>query len=293
MTLTLSDILFPLKALLKAMQRFNNKNGWVYCSHMAMSLLMALFPFILFIISLAGFLSQNIPVSDVNNLIFGAWPDAIARPIEAEVRSVVEGASTSLLTFGGLFAIYFASNGIDAIRLAMTSGYRETDPRPFYKTRLIAIAFVVVGALVVVVSAAMQLALPIYLEFFQKTFPIAAFDNLSVGGLRFANWLLTGLFLVGMVTAFHMWLPGHRIPLRQALPGVALTIFLWVAGGRVFAYYLSHFATYGATYAGLAGVIATLIFLYFMAAILIVGAEFNGILIAREKEKQQEDAGED
>ena len=266
-------------ALWQAFQRFNAMNGLVYCSHLAMSLLMALFPFILFILSLAAFLSQNVPVSDVNDLIFGAWPEEISKPITTEVRSVVEGASTGLLTFGGLFALYFASNGVDAIRLAMTGAYREVDPRPFWKTRLMAIVFVVAGAMVVMAAVTLELALPIYLHFFQEKFPVPILQGVDPDGLRVLNSVVTVIVLFCAVAACHKWLPGHRMRLKRVLPGVFLTMALWAIGGTVFGYYITHFATYSATYAGLAGVIATLIFLYVMAAILIVGAEFNGVLI--------------
>ena len=65
----------------------------------------------------------------------------------------------------------------------------------------------------------------------------------------------------------------------QILPGVALTLRLWAAGGWGFSVYIAQFATYSATYAGLAGAMAALIFMYLCAAILIFGAEFNGALM--------------
>ncbi|WP_121063536.1 YihY/virulence factor BrkB family protein [Chachezhania antarctica] len=281
-----SDVIFWLWAFWQAFLRFNATNGLVFCSHLAMSLLLALFPFILFIVSLAAFLSQNIPVSGVNALIFGAWPEEIAEPLTTEVRSVVEGASPGLLTFGGLVAIYFASNGVDAIRLAMTGAYREVDPRPFWKTRLMAILFVIMGAVAVMAAVTLELALPIYLKFFQEDFPVQMLGWVKPEYLRVMNSVMTVIVLFLAVSAFHKWLPGHRIRLQQILPGVVLTLVLWAIGGTVFGYYIAHFATYNATYAGLAGVIATLIFLYVMAAILIVGAEFNGVLL-KEKWKAQ------
>ena len=57
-----------------------------------------------------------------------------------------------------------------------------------------------------------------------------------------------------------------------------VTLLLWWAAGTGFALYVSSFASYSATYAGLAGAMAALIFLYLNAAILILGAEINGVL---------------
>ncbi|MFC3118098.1 YhjD/YihY/BrkB family envelope integrity protein [Jhaorihella thermophila] len=58
-----------------------------------------------------------------------------------------------------------------------------------------------------------------------------------------------------------------------------MTILGWMAAGRAFSWYVAAFGSYSATYAGLAGAMAALIFLYLISAILILGAEFNGALI--------------
>ncbi len=82
-----------------------------------------------------------------------------------------------------------------------------------------------------------------------------------------------------MVLVAHLILPTGRHKLRQILPGVVLTLALWAAGGWGFSVYIAQFASYSATYAGLAGAMAALIFLYLCAAILILGAEYNGALM--------------
>ncbi len=69
-------------------------------------------------------------------------------------------------------------------------------------------------------------------------------------------------------------------PLGEVMPGVILTLILWGLTGYGFAYYLENLANYSVTYAGLAGLMAALIFLNLMAAIFILGAEFNARLKA-------------
>ena len=86
--------------------------------------------------------------------------------------------------------------------------------------------------------------------------------------------------LIFVVFACHRWLPGRRRPLARIWPGIILTLGLWLLAARLFSSYLSSVAIYSLTYAGLAGVMTALIFLYLMAVILILGAEYNS---AREK----------
>jgi len=273
-----------VQALWAGVKRFNNNAGWVLSSHVAMSMMLALFPFILFVVALAGAISRDVDINELIELVFGAWPPSIADPIVKEIRAVIDGGSLRLMTFGGLLALYFASNGVEAVRIAITQAYRDYDPRPFWKTRPLAILYVLIGGAGLLVALTASYLLPIYLHLVEDALPV-----------EFPTWLgnsamqtvITLSVLVIGVTGCHVLLPGLRHKIREVWPGVVLTLLLWIAAVRGFSLYLSYFNNYSATYAGLAGAMAALIFLYLMAAILILGAEFNGALI-RQKRKQSE-----
>lgn len=49
------------RALMRTVSRFNDRGGWVMSSHVAMSMMLALFPFLLFIVALAGEISGGVP----------------------------------------------------------------------------------------------------------------------------------------------------------------------------------------------------------------------------------------
>lgn len=264
-----------VRALMAAVRRFNRKGGWVMSSHVAMSMLLALFPFILFVVALAGALTSDVDVDDLIELVFGSWPDEIAAPITTEVRNVLLSRPEGLLTLGAALTVVFASNGVDAVRKAMTRAYRGDDPRPFWKQRLLCLVFVLVGAVVVVAAALFGVFAPLYFRFISDTAP-------ALYGMMFANATLRTVFtmtlLVLAVTACHVWLPGYKRPAAQIWPGVILTVVCWFFATEGFAIYVSRFASYSATYAGLAGAMSALMFLYLMSAILILGAELNGAL---------------
>jgi len=267
-------------AILAAARRFNHKQGWVLSSHIAMSMMLALFPFVLFTVALAGaiagVLSQDVKLEDMVDLVFGAWPQAVAEPIVNELYAVLAASNSKLMTFGGIFALYFASNGVDAVRLAMVQAYRDDDPRPFWKSRLLCLTFVILGGAGIMATAFFEFLLPLLARYLSEFFPQVAFGLGWESGL---NGLLVALMPLAAVLACHIWLPGHVHKLRHILPGALLTVVLWWGASWGFSVYVSGFARYSTTYAGLAGAMAALIFLYLNAAILIFGAEFNGALI--------------
>lgn len=262
----------------ETMARFGARGGWMISSHVAMSSMMALFPFLIFLVALAGELASGVADDDLLDLIFGTWPEEIAAPIETELRAVLAQNSGQLMTWGGVFTLFFASNGVNAIRAAMVRAYRGPDPRPFWLQRLICLAFVIAGGIAVLGIAALGLAIPAYLSVIGEALP-----GLYTGAFMrsVAPYLVTVLLLVGGITACHMWLPPHRRPMAALWPGILLTLALGFVAAQGFAIYVSRFASYSATYAGLAGAMSSLIFLYLMSAILLLGAELNGTLETR------------
>ncbi len=66
--------------------------------------------------------------------------------------------------------------------------------------------------------------------------------------------------------------------MRVVLPGIAMTMALWLPAGQACSFYLEWFQSYCVTHEGLSGVMATLVVMYVMAAIIVLGAEFNGRL---------------
>ncbi|NOC82452.1 YihY/virulence factor BrkB family protein [Ruegeria sp. HKCCD6428] len=266
----------PVQALWLSISRFSRKNGFVMSSHVAMSLMMALFPFVLFTVALAGALSQGYVTDELIDLIFGAWPKDVADPIVAELRAVLAGSGSGVITLGGLLAIYFASNGVAAVRAAMNQAYHDEDSWPFWKTRLLCLVLVILGGSAILIIAAVEVVLPVYTKLVAEHTEVAVANWFSVDRLR---WTFTVAVPAGTVLLAHLVLPTRRHSLMQILPGVLLTLALWAAGGWAFSIYISQFATYSATYAGLAGAMAALIFLYLYSAILILGAEYNGAMI--------------
>ncbi len=265
-----------IKALFLAFRRFSEKNGFVMSSHVAMSMMMALFPFVLFTVALAGTLSQGYVTDELIDLIFGAWPQDVAGPIVSELRAVLQGSSSGVITIGGLLAVYFASNGVAAVRAAMNQAYHDRDSWPFWKTRLLCIVLVILGGAAILIVAAVEVVLPVYTTLVSEHTDVDVSTWLSVDRLR---WTFTVAVPVATILLAHLVLPTRRHRVMQILPGVVLTLLLLGGGGWAFSIYIAQFASYSATYAGLAGAMAALIFLYLCAAILILGAEYNGALM--------------
>lgn len=263
-----------------ALSHFNDDDGWAMASHVALTALMAVFPFIIFVGTLAAFIGDAGLADRVADLIFNAWPPEVAKPIAEQVHLVLSVHRGGLLTISALITIYLASNGVEAVRTALNRAYRVSETRSFLFLRAQSILFVVIGAVSSLVLAFLGVLGPLIIDRL-----IAAFPQLAPFEARFtyASLAVTGLVLIVALVAAHLWLPANRPPALRLWPGIVVTLTSWLIAAMIFGMYLRRFADYVATYAGLASVVTAMFFLYLVAVLMIFGAEFNAAL-ARQRE---------
>ena len=264
----------------RAALTFNAADGWAIASHVALSALMAIFPFLIFLTAIAAFFDLSALSATVVALIFESVPARIAAPIAGEVKNVLLVPRGDVLTFGVALALWFASSGVEAMRVGLNRAYGMVENRNFIWLRLESIGFVLLGTLIFLTIAFLVVLAPVAWTTLVRLLPAIETFAWPLTLLRFG---LTLLIAGGGLLAAHLWLPAGRRRIGEILPGIGLTLAAWIAGAYGFSLYLADFANYASTYAGLAGVMTAIIFLYLMALILLYGAMLNAALVERRR----------
>jgi membrane protein len=263
---------------LDAFYTFLADDGWAIASHIALSTLMALFPFLIVLTSLAGFFGSKELADQAAALMLETWPRQVADSLSDQIHNVLTTPRGGALTIGAVLAVYFASNGVESLRVAMNRAYAVTEPRRWYWLRLESIGYTLIAAVASLAMAFLIVLGPLILEATRRYIPLVVETNEN-----FLNTTRYGIAIVAMiVTLFtvHAWLPAGRRRFVQILPGIVFTMVASLVSGIVFGQYLARFANnYVTMYAGLASVIIALVFLYFIAAIFVYGGELNAAII--------------
>ncbi|MBY0613368.1 MAG: YihY/virulence factor BrkB family protein [Beijerinckiaceae bacterium] len=265
-----------LRAALTAYRQLSANDGWAMASHVALSGLLALFPFLIFLTAVASFIGTRDLSETAVALLFSALPAAVASPLASEVHNVLTNQRGDLLTFGAVLALWFASSGVEALRVALNRAYDEIDERWFYITRVRALFFVFLGVAGLLVLAFMVVLGPSIWKVAALYVPELGAIPLSLNLIRY-GFTISILFLV--LVATHLWLPTGRRSFFDVLPGIVLTLVAWLIAAIGFAYYLTNFASYASTYAGFAGATIALVFLYFLSIFFVAGGEYNAAVM--------------
>ncbi|MCD2179367.1 YihY/virulence factor BrkB family protein [Rhizobium sp. C1] len=264
------------RVLYDALYHFTDDDGWAMASHVALSSLLAIFPFLIFGTTLATFLGAKEFAETAVHLIFDTWPETIAEPIAKEVVQVLTIPHGGLLTVSVLAAAYFASNGIEALRISLNRAYRVHEMRPWYITRAISLIYVLAAVLALAAVSVFLVVVPLAAGYVEGWLPwTATIINLI------ESWRVWGTIIVLTAALFivHLYMPAGRRRLIQVVPGIAFTLIAWALSAYVFAYYISTFANYTRTYAGLASIMIVLVFLYMTGVIFIIGGEINAAMM--------------
>jgi membrane protein len=270
-------------ALVRAAHRFNRDDGWAIASHIALSGIMALFPFLIFCTSLAAFFNLGSFPNELVQLVFDTLPDAVAAPLADQLHTVLTIPRGDVLTLGAITAVFFASNGIEALRLGLNRAYRVQERRNFIVLRLHSIFFVMLGAIMIATVTVLIVLMPLALDIARKYAP-SMYEQID--RIDFWRLMVSSAILVFALVASHKWLPAGRRSFADIAPGTIFTLTVWLGAAIGFSAYLRSFADYVSTYAGMASIVIALVFFYVMAAIFLVGAEINSCLIAERQEPE-------
>jgi membrane protein len=239
---------------------------------------MALFPFLIVLTSLAGFFGSKELADQAAGLMLQVWPKQVADALSGEIHDVLTTTRGDILTIGAVLAVYFASNGVEALRIALNRAYSVVETRRWYWLRLESIAYTLIAAVMALAMAFLIVLGPLILQAARRHIPLIVESNEQL--LNFLRYGVTITALIVALFILHAWVPAGRRGFLQILPGIVFTMAASLVSGIVFGQYLARFANnYVTMYAGLASVIIALVFLYFIAAIFVYGGELNAAII--------------
>jgi membrane protein len=259
--------------LWRATVHFINDGGTTQAGSIAFTTLFALFPFLIFLTTLAGEFGQEEAAQRFVVLWLEGLPAEVVSTIRPAIDQVINVRRTGLMTVSILVAVWTASSGLEALRTALNYAYGIEESRPWWLLRLQSIVFTVIMSVAILVLMIVVVAGPFIWDFLVDLFKVPA----SWGWIYTAvRYLLAVLLLYAVVALAYQWLPNRRLRGYEILPGAAVTVVTWLITASLFSLYLQNLGRFSVTYGSLGGIVVTLMFFYLSAAIFIFGAEING-----------------
>ncbi|WP_237272855.1 YihY/virulence factor BrkB family protein [Sulfitobacter sp. M220] len=262
----------------EAILRLWNDDAFGLAGNVAFRALLALFPFLIFTSAMTAFIGDRAMADHLVDFLIAIVPSPLIEPLVSEVEKVMMVPRGGVLSIGILLTIWFAVGGVDGVRVGLNRAYGIRETRSIVVLYGLQIAMVVLASLVLVTVGYLLVLAPRAGSWMHALIP--GFDPASVTVKLIRFPASATIFLVALLSA-HVLLPARRTKFSNIWPGVIFTAVAWTLLATAFAFYVGRFGTYASYYAGMAGIIAALYFMYLAALLLIFGGELNRALRIR------------
>lgn len=232
--------------------------------------LLALFPMLIFLTSLVGFL-PGVQEKILLTLAEVA-PRQAMELVTSTLNDVVSKRSGGLLSFGVLGTLWAASSGVSAAMDALNLAYQVPSPRSFWKQRSMALGLTILLLLLATVGT-------VLIMFGDRVSAWVA-HGLGFGALFAVVWqwvdnLLGLLLLLVSIEVLYHFAPNIQQKWRWVTPGSVFAAVGMIAVSLLFSFYLRIGPGYSATYGSLGAVIVLMLWLYLIGLVLLIGGEIN------------------
>jgi membrane protein len=274
------------RVMVRTVTEFVDDEMSTYASALAYQMLFSLFPFILFLIALIGFL--HLPD-------FFSWlrlQSELVLPPQAleQVNPVIDQLQQSkggLLSVGIVIALYTASAGVRLMMSAMNAAYDVVEGRPIWKRFPLSIVYTVGIAGMLLVAAALMVLGPQVMGWIAAQ---VGLEDFIVTVWTIARWPVIVILMMVAVALIYYVMPDVKQEFRFITPGSVLAVVVWIIASLGFAFYVKTFANYNAMYGSIGAIIVLLLYFYISAAVLLLGAEMNAVI--EHMSSEGKDAGE-
>ena len=275
--------LLNFQALKATVQEFQRDDVLGLAAQLAFFLILALFPFILVLVSLMSLVGNPELASKVLAYFRQVMPGEAYALIKTYTGDVISGERPApyLFSFSILFTLWTASGAFAALINALNRAYDVQETRPFWKVRGIAILMTLGLSVLVLVGVLLLIAGEPIGRAIAEIFGLGELFELVWNILR---WPVALFFMVFTVALLYYFAPDLDQPFRWITPGGLIGVLLWVLASAAFSFYVNNFGTYNKTYGSIGVVIILLLYLYISSLTILFGAELNATLVRMKEE---------
>jgi membrane protein len=260
---------------LQFFESFSRNQPFDLAAQLAYYALLSLFPFVMFVLTVIGYLPLHGLDRQVMDSIYDVMPPEAARLCDQTIHEVIGKQRGWLLAVTLIFALWTASGGASGLITALNRAYDVAETRKSWKVRARALLVTLTGVVAIIVATTAMLVGPSLVHHIWEFFGLGgAFDRIWA----LLRWPVAAFTMTIMLALVYYFLPNVKQRFHLITPGSIVAVLAWIGASVGFRLYVGHFSSYTRTYGALGTVVVLLVWLYLSGLMVILGGEINAIV---------------
>ncbi|WGH76602.1 YihY/virulence factor BrkB family protein [Tenacibaculum tangerinum] len=249
----------------------------------AFSFFMAIFPFLLFILTLIPYIPIEGFQEGLFSLMQEALPPKTFEAVDFVIKDIINNQYGGLLSFGFFASIFLMTNGVNAIFGGFEYSYHITEVRNVLRSYFVSLAVSLLMSFFLIVTVTLIIFYQIALTKIHK------FGWLQTGDLDLFYYGRAFLFLVMIFTIVSLLFrygtkQGKEV--RFFSPGAVLTTVVSMFSFYLFGIYVVKFAKYNQLYGSIGTLLILMLFVWLNSIILLLGFELNATISSLKRKNK-------
>jgi len=242
-------------------------------SALAFNYLMAIFPAIIFLFTLIPYIPIDNFQDEIFHLLQEVLPHNAFEAAKSTIEDILKQQRGGLLSFGFIFALYFATNGVLAMMNAFNNSYYSIETRSAWQQRLIALGLVIILSILLFIAVSLIIFSSIAINYLVEYNIIK--DSFTLYLLRIGEWIIIVALFFFAYSFLYYFGPCKKMKYRFISAGSTLATILTILSSLGFAYFINNFGQYNKLYGSIGTLIVVMLWLYITSLVLLIGFELN------------------
>ena len=242
----------------------------------AFNFTLSLFPSIIFLFALIPFIHEYIPSisqGEILHFLQDILPRSVFEITAETIYDTLQIRREGLISFGVLFALFLATNGVNSLMQTFNMSYKTVENRSFIKTRLIALFLTVLLAFALIFSILFIIIGQVVLDWLLEAGLLS--EDFLYYVILLLRFIVVYIAFYLAIASIYYWGPAIHDRWKFFSYGSSLATILCILVSVGFSYYVANFGTYNKVYGSIGAIIALMVWQWLMSFILLLGFEFN------------------
>lgn len=257
----------------KLIKKIINDDIFALASQLAYNLILAFFPFLMFLMTLIGM--SNLKSEDLLVNLQAILPINAFELIKSTIMEVFEVQKKGILWISIILALWTSSSGFSGVIKGLNKAYEVREERSYFKVTFISILCTIAFALLILATLFLMVFGGLIGKFFMSRLPFDDVIKFTWDMIRYI--ILISIMILTFASLYH-FTPSRKLGWDEVLPGAVTSTIGWLAVSYIFSFYVNNFSNYSRFYGSLGAVFALMTWLYLTSFILLIGGEINAVL---------------